>query len=171
MVQNNAKNNENYHRQKSADFLNNANTQWRYLIGSYHRDSVTYDSSNYMQVSWEEKRSTGGYGTPQWTSSWQRFATYDAAISFRSLLYANPYKDIKDFTITMNYEDTKHQTFYPSDGVVLVKSQKAFPGVGNRTDKMPENNHFQERNSTETERVMKKLYRGDYDLFFQVDER
>ena len=67
------------------------------------------------------------------------------------------------------------ESFYPNDGVVLVKSQKAFPGVGGRIDKMEKNNHFQERNSKETLRVLRKLYRGGvegyYDPFFATPEK
>ena len=58
------------------------------------------------------------------------------------------------------------ESFYPNDGVVLVKSQKAFPGVGGRIDKMEKNNHFQERNSPQTEEVLEKLYKGKYDGYF-----
>ena len=45
-----------------------------------------------------------------------------------------------------------------------------FPGVGDRKDKMEGDNHFQERNSRETRRVLLRLYlggsRGYYDSFF-----
>jgi hypothetical protein len=77
----------------------------------------------------------------------------------------------------------KVQQFFPSDGVALCKSQVAFPGApydnkpisnekpGESIYEMFGNNHFQERNSTETLRVMKNLYNGFYDPFFQVDPR
>jgi hypothetical protein len=59
-----------------------------------------------------------------------------------------------------------------NDGVVLVKSQKAFPGVKESdTDIMRHNNHFQVRNSSETERVLEHLYNGDkYDDFFKLEK-
>ena len=63
----------------------------------------------------------------------------------------------------------KVQSFFPSDGVVLERSQRAYPGVGNRQDKMEGDNHFQERNSPEAERVMKRLFLGGvdgYDSYF-----
>ncbi len=71
------------------------------------------------------------------------------------------------FTSKVN---TRLLKFYPSDGVVLARSQIAFPGIeeGN-IDYMPHNNHFQERNSSETERVLKWLYDGrQYDAYFKL---
>ncbi len=64
----------------------------------------------------------------------------------------------------------KTRTFFPSDGVVLEKSQKAYPGVKiDDTDFMPHNNHMQVRNSSETKRVLEDLYDGKgYDRFFML---
>jgi len=64
----------------------------------------------------------------------------------------------------------RREAFYPSDGVVLIKSQKAFPGVKEiNTWKMKGNNHFQERNSPQTEEALKKLYAGGYDDYFYTE--
>lgn len=51
-----------------------------------------------------------------------------------------------------------------------LQSQKAFPGVKESdTDFMPHNNHFQVRNSEETERVLKDLFDGvNYDQYFKL---
>jgi hypothetical protein len=64
------------------------------------------------------------------------------------------YEKVNMLLSTLNPQDSK---FFPSDGVVLVKSQLAFPGVGNRIDKMEGDNHFQMRNFEETRRVMENL--------------
>lgn len=152
------------HREKSVTFLNNANTEWRYLIGSYHRDSFTYVKETYLELKWEEKYGIGG----KWYSQTRYFDTYQEALDHYSNVKS--YKK-RNRIITGLTRVVKKQTLFPSDGVVLQKSQVAYPGVGNRTDKMPRNNHFQERNSEETERVMRKLYKGGYDDFFFVPEK
>ena len=67
-------------------------------------------------------------------------------------------------------KQVKKQSFYPNDGVVLVKSQKAFPGVKEtNTWLMKGNNHFQERNSPQTEEALEKLYEGGYDDYFYTE--
>jgi hypothetical protein len=79
----------------------------------------------------------------------------------------------------MSLASLKTSPFFPSDpcpvqneSVVLAKSQKAFPGVKeNETDRMEHNNHFEMRNSSETERVLKKLYLGDYNDFFKLEKK
>jgi len=69
------------------------------------------------------------------------------------------------------------RSFFPKDAcpvkygrVVLVKSQKAFPGVKESdTDIMRHNNHFQVRNSSETRRALENLYEEKlYDQFFRL---
>jgi pimeloyl-ACP methyl ester carboxylesterase len=157
--------NQNKHRQKAIDFLNNANTEWRYLIGSYHRDSVTTTTETKHKVMWQEKYGWGSRWYDQerkgFDNWWEAQAHYNNVNVYRK-------RNVQLST----YTETKTvRKFYPSDGVILVKSQKAFPGVGKRTDKMTDNNHFQERNSTETLRVMEKLYHGDYDPFFKIERR
>jgi len=64
----------------------------------------------------------------------------------------------------------KTRTFFPSDGVVLEKSQKAYPGVKiSDTYHMKHNNHMQVRNSSETEQCLRRLYDGGwYDGFFKL---
>ena len=54
--------------------------------------------------------------------------------------------------------------------IYKLQSQKAFPGVKESdTDFMPHNNHFQVRNSEETERVLKDLFDGvNYDQYFKL---
>ena len=154
---------ENKHRQDAIDFLNNANTQWRFIIGSYNRDSFSYDTTTYFELSWKEK-----YG---WLSKW-----YDQKRTFNSYAEAdahytnlNVYKK-ENKTITSFDRVSKKLDFYPSDGIVLAKSQKDFPNISEQhTDLMESNNHMQERNSLETYRVLKKLYEGGYDPFFDID--
>jgi hypothetical protein len=155
---------ENKYRQQSIDFLNNANTQWRYLIGSYHRDSVETFTETKHKVTFKVK-----YG---WLGKWYNDEKsgfdnwWDAQAYYNDL---DVYKK-KDMQINTHTETTTRKKFFPSDGVVLVKSQKAFPGVGGRTDKMEGDNHFQMRNSPETERVMVKLFNGDYDSYFYTEK-
>jgi hypothetical protein len=73
-------------------------------------------------------------------------------------------------TLQVKVKTIPTRSFFPSDGVVLVKSQKAFPGVKESdTDKMEGNNHFQVRNSSETRRVLENLYEEKlYDQFFRL---
>ncbi len=157
------------HRQAAVDFLNNANTEWRYLIGSYHKDSFEYIPVNKYKVTWYQR---GYYDTSWYTQSRNGFDSQQAALDYYNSIRLLPtQKRYPRVSLYATNATTKVLKFFPSDGVVLAKSQKAFPGVGNRTDKMRENNHFQERNSRETLRVMENLYDGFYDPFFQVDKR
>jgi len=72
--------------------------------------------------------------------------------------------------ISSNSTTEKIQAFFPSDGVVLEKSQKAYPGVKiDDTYHMKHNNHMQVRNSSETKRALEDLYDGVlYDTFFKL---
>lgn len=164
---------ENYERNKAKLFLENANDEWRYLIGSYNDSTFTYDTTSFWMVEWKEQQASNGYNTnPLWTTNSQRFGTYGAAINYRNLVYANPYKTIKDFTITQEYEYTKHRVFFPSDGVVLTKSQKAFPGVDiSNVREMRGDSHFQERNSPNALTLFEALYNGDFGTFFTTPEK
>lgn len=149
---------ENYHRQKTLDFLNNANTQWRYIIGSYHRDSFDYQTTQKYKVSYK----IGTFNLNQ------TFDNQNSATDFCNLLATYP--SVTQVTQSVEVKIYMTRSFFPSDGVVLVKSQKAFPGVlESNTDKMKHNNHFQVRNSSETERVLNNLYkRNVYDQFFRL---
>ncbi len=60
----------------------------------------------------------------------------------------------------------------PSDGVVLVDSQKAFPGVlTQHMYEMQNNSHMQERNSPQLRDGMNSLFIGGLGFFFKVDPR
>jgi hypothetical protein len=149
------------HRKNAVAFLNNANTQWRYIIGAYHKDSVETKIVDKYTVEWEEK-----YG---WLGKWYPrksvFYSYENARSHYNMIPHSVYK-WKNGSINTTQETKQIQKLFPNDGVVLVRSQRAFPGVGKRQDKMEGDNHFQERNSPETKRVMKELYIGGYDKYF-----
>lgn len=157
-------NTENKHRQQNVDFLNNANTQWRYLIGSYHRDSFSTQTRTRYQVQWEEK-----YG---FLSKWYNQTRVFSSTAEREAYITNvtnqvhSVRNIQNTTLT---DTIKVKSFYPSDGLIPVKNQIAWPGTKqDHMDKMEHNHHFQERNSSETKRVLEKLYQGDYDEFFQI---
>ena len=148
---------ENDHRKARITFLNNANTQWRYLIGSYHRDSFDMVAETYYEV---RHVCYDGNGYSLCTTG---FGTRAEAEDFAARIFGGG-------QITERVQFKKVLRFYPSDGVVLARSQQAFPGIeeGN-IDYMPHNNHFQERNSSETERVLKALFDGDlYDTYFKL---
>jgi len=153
-----AKRLENEKREKSVEFLNNANTQWRYLIGSYHRDSfeTTVKSTYFVTYLFSASPGFNGRLTKSHNFSNQADAQAYAAKVFGQVHH------IKTVTKVLK--------FYPSDGVVLAHSQKAFPGIKDSdVDIMPHNNHFQERNSLETRRVLNNLYKGrHYDKYFQL---
>jgi hypothetical protein len=148
-------------RQDKVDFLNNANTQWRYLIGSYHRDSFDVITVTKYIVSYIHAGFPGNIIKHE-------FSNENDAYNFsQDLLNSNQYWNVTTNTTT---HTSTSRSFYPSDGVVLVKSQKAFPGVKESdTDIMRHNNHFQVRNSSETERVLLNLYtKENYDQFFRL---
>ncbi len=156
---------ENKHRSEAINFLNNANTHWRYLIGAYHKDSLETKTINKYIVSWQEK-----YGRlSRWYSQKRTFYNVDEAISYKNTRKNSVFKVRKE-KLEIAQETRQVQLLFPNDGVVLVRSQIAFPGVGDRKDKMEGDNHFQERNSLETLRVLKRLYlggsQGYYDSFF-----
>jgi pimeloyl-ACP methyl ester carboxylesterase len=148
------------HRKDAVYFLNNANTQWRYLIGSYHKDSFKMVTEQRYKVTWDEKYGALG----KWYSQERDgiLNWWDAQSLYNNIeVYKKKNMQISSYSTTF-----KVQSFFPSDGVVLERSQRAYPGVGNRQDKLEGDNHFQERNSPEAERVMIKLYKGIYDSFF-----
>ena len=144
---------ENIKRNEALDFLNNANTQWRYLIGSYHKDSIDVEADSLFVVHYIHP-----WGVPM-------------VYRFKTRAEAQALADANNGTVTASAQSVKIiKRFYPSDGVVLTQSQKAFPGVKESdTDFMPHNNHFQVRNSEETERVLKDLFDGvNYDQYFKL---
>jgi hypothetical protein len=176
-VQNNAKNNENYHRQKSADFLNNANTQWRYLIGSYHVDSVTTITETKHMVKWEEKYKVGSKWSSKEKTNFPEW--WDAQAHYNNVnVHRKRNMQLSTYTTTHTF-----QKFYPSDGVALCKSQMAFPGApydhkpisnekpGESKYEMFGNNHFQERNSPQTKEKLFKLYDGGFGKYWIVEPK
>lgn len=146
-------------RTVSVDFLNNANTQWRYLIGSYHIDSFDFKVTKEYKIFIDNK---------------QVIKTEDSTFAHKlyDLLLQDPDFNFRSI-LTITHTPSRVRSFFPSDGVVLAKSQVAFPGVKESdTDIMRKNNHFQVRNSSETERVLKNLYEGEeYDNFFKLNKK
>lgn len=161
---------ENKERKKAVLFLENASDEWRYLIGSYHKDSFEFDTIYHYSVTWEQR----GYNSTTWyTQSRHRFSSHQEALDYYNTLHLNPSQK-RAPVVSMNPSGALRKTlkFFPSDGVVLTKSQKAFPGVDSKNiDKMPGDNHFQERNSPNTLVLFEALYNGDFDPFFTTPEQ
>lgn len=153
-------------RQSTIDFLNNASTSWRYLIGSYHRDSMETKTVTKYIVKWDEKYA--------WLSKWfhqeRSFYSYSEAASYSATRHGQVYQ-IKNNHIATVQEYRQVQKLFPSDGLILVRSQIAFPGVGKRIALMEHDNHFQLRNSPEAKDRFEELYNGDHDLFFKTVEK
>ena len=123
-------------RGEAVSFLDNANTYWRYLVGSYHRDSLTKVTETYYELKWEEKYGVGGKGYSQT----RKFVSAQDADNHYSNL--SVYKK-KQKSVTSGTQTVYKQTFYPSDGVVLAKSQVAFQEVKkSNTDVLEKNNHY-----------------------------
>lgn len=155
---------ENVYRKRAIDFLDKANTEWRYLIGAYHVDSFEFVNETSYLVTAELKRA--GQTVDVTTRS---FPTKPQAEEFAQYI-----KQFAEYQTRVDRVTTseRRRKYFPNDGVVLAKSQVAFHGVhAKHVDKMEGDNHFQERNSPETGRVLKKLYRGGYDKFFLVDPK
>jgi hypothetical protein len=58
----------------------------------------------------------------------------------------------------------------PNDGVLTVKSQKAYPYTPWKVP-MPTSNHFQERRTLETKDRLNKLFDGDFGGQFHLNEK
>ncbi len=146
-------------RSVSVDFLNNANTQWRYLIGSYHVDSFDFKVIKEYQLT---------------IGNVVYMKTQDSALAleYYQIFMQEPEYNYKT-VLTVTFIPSRERSFFPSDGVVLAKSQVAFPGVKESdTDIMRKNNHFQVRNSSETKRVLENLFEGrEYDDFFKLNKK
>jgi hypothetical protein len=153
------------HRQKAIDFLNHANTEWRYLIGSYHPDSLENVKITYYIVTAKLKR-----GSRTVDVSTKRFSNLTQAAEFASHIkqFAN-YQTV----ISKETKTERRLQFFPSDGVVLARSQVAFPGINSKNIAVMEgDNHFQERNSPNTKRRLQELYAGSrYDPYFKIIKR
>jgi hypothetical protein len=166
---------ENRHRQDAIDFLNNANTEWRYLIGSYHRDSFTYDSIAKYVLTWQEKH----YFLGKWYNQSRTFWSLADVLAEQKAIPGRVYKS-RNVYFQESYLRFKARKFYPSDGVILCKSQVAFPGApydhkpisnekaGDSIYEMFGNNHFQERNSPQAKEKLELLYSGFFDTYFKV---
>jgi hypothetical protein len=165
VLQNKRLDSENSERNKAVNFLDNANTEWRYLIGSYHRDSFTTKTETRHKVTWEEKYGFGGKWYSQERTNFPEW--WDAQAHYNNVnVYKKRNMQLSTYTITH-----KLQTFYPSDGVVLKKSQLAFPGVDlKNTREMNGDSHFQERNSPNARDLFIDLYKGKFGKFFRTEE-
>jgi pimeloyl-ACP methyl ester carboxylesterase len=157
----------NKHRKKAVDFLNNANSEWRYLIGSYHPDSNRSITTTQYIARVEYK-----FGNSV-IHSFQKAFDSQAA----SETWAEKFLDHEGaYTVDIGYS-TKTSTvseriFYPSDGVVLVRSQVAFKGAPQgEVFMMPGSNHFQERNDENTKEKLENLYDGEYNDYFLTLEK
>tara|TARA_B110000902_G_scaffold182036_1_gene206189 strand:+ start:1010 stop:2596 length:1587 start_codon:yes stop_codon:yes gene_type:complete len=168
---------EKGHREKAILFLDNANTRWRYIIGSYHRDSFSTVTEIKHKVTWQEKYGRWGKWYSQERTNFDNW--WEAQAHYNNV---NVYR--KRNMQLSTYTETKIiRKFYPSDGVALCKSQIAFPGAlydhkpisnekaGDSIYEMFGNNHFQERNSTQTEIKLKELYEGEFGDYWIVEKK
>lgn len=148
-------------REQRVDFLNNANTYWRYLIGSYHPDSVEWIESTQYLVRANTSHSRRNEVLLIRTSN----------ESVAQEVYQNALNsgDFNSVILTTKEIANKRLMFFPSDGVVLAKSQMAFPGVEEHNISiMPGSNHFQMRNDANTERALHLLYDGSFGALFRI---
>lgn len=153
-------------RLEAIRFLNNANTYWRFLIGSYHKDSMERQLVTKYKVSWMVKYGFLG----RWFSGERVFYSEVEARDWMKIYPLTKYK-VKDMKIEKCLEYQNGRKLFPSDGVVLTKSQTAFPGVDpNHIWRMNGDNHFQMRNSPNTETALVDLYSGKYGLYFKTQK-
>ena len=69
--------------------------------------------------------------------------------------------DHNGYTYCQWFEDSGNWVYKESDGIVPRESQEAFPGaVINDMRRMENTNHFQMRNSSETQKALTRLYNG-----------
>lgn len=165
-------------RDSSISFFNNANTQWRFLIGSLHKDSFVSLQQKEYRVTWQEKVTTKVKylliftKTKEETKS-KEFTTKDSvlAANFLNDLSAQIGNRFITGYVFLTIKIVKKRKLFLSDGIVLAKSQIAFTDV-KLTDilLLKENNHMQMRNSSETKRVLEMLYEGRsaLDPFFKI---
>lgn len=151
-------------RTEAVTFLNNANTQWKHLIGALKM--VPKPPKNYFLA--EVK--TNMILTPVFSREFSTRAEADKWVWDITRAFGASVISSTSVTLKTSKNEMMLKEF-PSDGVVLTNSQKAFPGVKNRIDKMPGDNHFQERNSAETSRVLIRLLDGGYDKYFLTDTK
>jgi len=123
-------------------FLQNINSKWLEVIGSATYTTTTTNTCYYTPI---------GSGYPQ-TST------------------AQPCPQISGYTLTNTYTvTTTDNPIKPSDGVVLVESQKAFPGVSAANQvELSNNSHMQERNSPELKTASLNLFQGANGNLFQL---
>jgi hypothetical protein len=126
----------------AINFLQNINSKWLEVIGSATFTTTTTNTCYYTPI---------GSGYPQ-TST------------------AQPCPQVSGYTLTNTYTvTTTPNPIKPSDGVVLVESQKAFPGVSAANQvELSNNSHMQERNSPELKTKSDLLFRGSFGPLFQI---
>ncbi|WP_025764684.1 esterase/lipase family protein [Dyadobacter tibetensis] len=128
----------------AINFLENINSKWLDVIGAASITNTTTNTCYYTPID--------GNGYPQISS-------------------AQPCPEIAGYTLTQSYTvTTTTNSLKPSDGVVLVESQKAFPGVSAANQvELPNNSHMQERNSPELKYRSRELFDGLHGVFFKLD--
>lgn len=134
----------------AAHWLGTANTAWKRLIGA-RRDSFYLDG--YQCDCLIDLGGTNGY-------------------AFQSTIVSNP-GDCGDPN-AINCRITPRILHLlveeRSDGVVTASSQQAYPGVF-RKHRMARTNHMQQRNSMETKRALKDLFKGSFGTVFKLEEQ
>jgi pimeloyl-ACP methyl ester carboxylesterase len=148
-------------RTEAVTFLNNANTQWKHLIGAIKM--VPKPPTNYFLAVVR----TNMVMAPVFSKKFDTRAEADKWVWDITKAFGASAISSTSITLKTSKNEMVLKEF-PSDGVVLTNSQKAFPGVKNRIDKMPGDNHFQERNSANTELMLKNLLKGQYDDYFST---
>jgi hypothetical protein len=131
--------------QAGAYWMDNADDEWKIIIGALAYDDNTYYICE-CQGHNGEIANHGMYGNINQGCT--------------ELLDTGEY-------VTCNEQPVFVPTYRRSDGVVTEPSQLAFPGVDEfmQTEKM---NHFQIRNASETVRALNDLYDGKLGNFFRT---
>lgn len=128
-------------------WLKNADNQWKGIIGSRGYGTYTENACECQVIDFVNGWSEPNMLIPTITDE----SACDNAVS------TNP-NQIWNSCDWVPYQFTGLYN-YPSDGIVTYNSASAFPGV-TYVNEMPETNHFQMRNSSETRVALNNLFNG-----------
>jgi len=94
----------------------------------------------------------------------------DALTGYPQTSTAQPCPQISGYTLTNTYTvTTTPNPIKPSDGRVLIDTQKVFLGVSAANQvELSNNSHMQERNSPELKMRSGQLFRGSFGPLFQI---
>lgn len=128
--------------QAGVEWLDDVDDQWKIIIGA-----LDYEPS-----------SVGTCICVQQSPNESPMVVYDANTSSSCTQYPNIHNE---YIYCDWFEDSGAWVYKESDGIVPSESQEAFPGaVINDMRRMENTNHFQMRNSSETQKALTRLYNG-----------